>query len=310
MLKRFFIQGVVFATVALALYMGSFWVLSTVEHGGIPLIYRTSEAYHWKGGATFQKYEEFDETASYDVLVLGSSHAYRGYDPRIFEANGYRTFNLGTSAQSLLNSYYLAKQYVHPNNCKLLIVDVFEIPVESDGMEATSDLVQNITSNRAALDMTMALKDIRAINMYLLRMFSKNKPLLYTDDAYVGQGFSENTDSLATVVKPSVDTLLEANELQVCYMEKLFRYIKENGINAVVVNHPAPSTINAQKHAQFNRLVERLTRKYHLPYKDYTHNHSLNNHDHFFDHNHLNQAGVHIFNTRLIQELQQEKLLP
>lgn len=35
-----------------------------------------------------------------DILFLGSSHCYRGFDPRVFKNIGYNIFNLGTSSQT------------------------------------------------------------------------------------------------------------------------------------------------------------------------------------------------------------------
>ena len=43
-----------------------------------------------------------DTTINIDVLVLGSSHAYRGFDPRIFKKAGIKLFNFGSSGQTLL----------------------------------------------------------------------------------------------------------------------------------------------------------------------------------------------------------------
>ena len=60
-----------------------------------------------------------------DVLILGSSHAYRGFDVRIFGEAGYKTFNLGSSSQSPIQTYLLLKRYLDLLKPKLVIYEVY-----------------------------------------------------------------------------------------------------------------------------------------------------------------------------------------
>src|SRR5688572_15501507 len=53
---------------------------------------------------------EAKDYGSVDILVLGSSLAYRGIDPRVFSKKGIRIFNLGSTAQTPIQSVCLAKQ--------------------------------------------------------------------------------------------------------------------------------------------------------------------------------------------------------
>ena len=47
-----------------------------------------------------------------DLLFLGSSHTYRTFDPRFFDQFGWESFNLGSKAQSPLNTYYLVRSQI------------------------------------------------------------------------------------------------------------------------------------------------------------------------------------------------------
>jgi hypothetical protein len=66
---------------------------------------------------------DFQSNKTYDVLVYGSSHVYRGYDPRNFERHGLSLFDAGSSAQSTRGSLILAKHLIPPSSGTLVIFD-------------------------------------------------------------------------------------------------------------------------------------------------------------------------------------------
>ena len=53
-----------------------------------------------------------------DILFLGSSHCYRTFDTRFYNANGYTCFNLGSSNQTPIQTYILLSQYLDSINPK------------------------------------------------------------------------------------------------------------------------------------------------------------------------------------------------
>jgi len=59
------------------------------------------------GGHMYSRLQDIHRTSNIDILILGSSHAYRGYDPRIFNKHGFSMFNLGSSAQSPIQTKVL-----------------------------------------------------------------------------------------------------------------------------------------------------------------------------------------------------------
>jgi hypothetical protein len=76
-------------------------------------------------GYAYSRLEEVKNYSNIDILFIGSSHAYRGFDPRIFEKNGLKTFNLGTSAQTPLQTEILLNRYLEKLNPKMIIYDVY-----------------------------------------------------------------------------------------------------------------------------------------------------------------------------------------
>ena len=170
---KFIIHGVLFIFSTIIVYFIVFALLFFIRISNIPLIYRATQANVWEGGGTYVKTREFNPNEKHDIIIIGSSHAYRGYDPRIFRKYGYNSYNLGTSDQNMLCTYFLTKNYINHTNCKMVILDLYDRIFAQSTLESNSDLIQNISSDKAALEISMATKDIRTINMFTLRMFSK-----------------------------------------------------------------------------------------------------------------------------------------
>jgi len=76
-----------------------------------------------------------------DILFLGSSHSYRGFNPQYF--SGYKTFNLGSSAQTPIQTNLLLKRYLHQLNPKTIVYEVYPISLSIDGVESSSDIIAN-----------------------------------------------------------------------------------------------------------------------------------------------------------------------
>ncbi|MBL7882702.1 MAG: hypothetical protein JNL69_01430 [Bacteroidia bacterium] len=262
-----------------------------------------SEVITWKGGNSYQKFKDFDANAKYDIVVLGSSHAYRGYDPRIFKKYGLTLFNLGTSGQSIFNSYYIAKNYIAKNNCDLVLLDIYDGALASDGIESCADLIQNISSDKAAFQMGLHLKNPGAINMLTVRMLNTNSSPMYIDSFYVFNGYSEKRDSVLNTAKYSYTADLKVNPIQLAYLEDLLLYFKQSSINVLMVTHPTPKESNNGNHDQFNEMVSMLSKKYTIPYWDYSYSVVLDTKKDYYDSHHLNQSGVNKFDSVLINDL-------
>ncbi len=301
---RSIIQGVKFMGVSLVLYLVCFGLLTMVRvRGGRP-VHRTSDYYQWKGGVAHAKFKEWDPARQWDAVVIGSSHAYRGYDPRVFKARGYEVFNLGSSAQTPLSSHVILKHYVQHANTKLVIFDLYENTMDQEGMESVSDLSRNMTSDAAALELTADLRDLRGINMYTLRMLTKKDPAVYSDQNYKGRGFAVKPDSIRKPVKYDVGRRLQLNHRQLQRFADCLDLCHERGIPVVLSTHFYPKQSDHARHAAFVHAVDSIIAGRGLTYFDMAYQHTLSDTDHFCDHNHLNEAGVAIFNGRLIDSLE------
>lgn len=306
-LKKIITRLITFLLCSLACYVLVIYLLCAGKCHSGSLIYSVSDMIVRKGGNTFQKFSDFDVNKYYDVLVIGSSHAYRGYDPEIFEKSGVELFNLGTSGQTPLNTYFLAAHYIKQGHCKLVIIDVYDGALTSDGVESTADLMQNISSTGTVLKMGIALKDPRILNMLMVRLFNSGKKPEYKDKTYTINGFSKTYDSLKYVDQQAYCLNEAVNPAQLYYLEKTIQYLKKQQINIKLVTHPAPVEWDRQKHKMIHDHVMEIASRYKVEYMDYFNYDGLDSRNDFYDSHHLNQSGVQKFNRILIQDLKQRR---
>jgi hypothetical protein len=288
--------------VSSVMYLSLLCLLYFVKVNDRPLVYRFCEALNLKGGNTFQKFKEFKRESRYDVIVLGSSHAYRGYDPRIFAEYGINMFNLGTSGQTMVNSYFVARNHISKSSCKLIVLDVFDGALMNDEMESSADLIQNIDDDETALQLSLHMKDPRAINMFFVRQLNKGKKPYYTDTMYTGNGFSQNDQIVTGKLNYSFYEKKEISAVQLHYLEKLLTCFEELNLPCVLVNGPFPDAWDLAGHNKFDVDIEKMAALHHVLYLDFG-TMKLNRYKYFYDSHHLNQAGVNVFNHALLKKL-------
>lgn len=286
------------------------FILCFIPYRGKPIIYITNNYYHWKGGGTYEKFNNFLPDKKYDVIIIGSSRAYRGYDPRIFKKAGYNAWNLGTSAQTIDNTYFVAKHYISSVNCSLLIIDIYSGAFENISIESSSDLIHNLSSDKAALEIACNTNDIRALNMLAVRFMTRNKGPMYSDNDYVGFGFTERNDKLpekmriALLNKPDENMYRKKVFYRVEYLDLLMQFCQEKNIKTVLVYAPVSDFYSMEEHRDFLKEISWIISKYQVPFFDYSKSLKISTLEYFYDKSHMNYKGVKIFNDTLIKDLQ------
>lgn len=310
-LRKIIKKGLLFFFIIIFMYLFSMYCLNKIKINNIPMIYRVSGIFCYKGGNTFRKFKDYDQNKTYDVIVIGSSHAYRGYDPRIFGKHKLEMFDLGSSGQTLLNTYYIAKNYIKASSCKLVILDIYDIALSENGMEPAADLIENMTSSSTALEMAFAMKDPRAVNMATLRMMRLNEAPSFQDTAYVMNGYSENKRTAEAMNKDKYRSYYNLNKDQLMYLKKILEYFKSLQLKVIAITHPIPLELQKNSnHNQFYQNTMSVTSSMGVPYWDYSRTLILDSKKDYFDENHLNQYGVEKFNPVLIKDLHEHGYLP
>nr|MCR5792964.1 hypothetical protein [Lachnospiraceae bacterium] len=63
-----------------------------------------------------------------DVLVVGSSHAYRSINPQVwYSEHGTSGYVIGTPTQAVWNSYYLAKEVLKTQHPKVIMLEAYKV---------------------------------------------------------------------------------------------------------------------------------------------------------------------------------------
>ena len=292
-----------FLAITLALYVAALFALSHIKERGRAVVFRTGDYYHWPGGDTWQRFREYDPKVRQDVVIIGSSHAYRGYDPRVFTGRGLSAFNLGSSGQTPLNTLYLIEAFLDSSNTSLLVFDIYEGVLAADGLESTSDLVQNQPNTKAAVGMTWSLQDLRGLNLITQRLVGDQGTPYYTSDEYLGLGFAPSQDSVKLPTK-GTSAPVAFDPRQQAFFAQCLDLCQRKGIRTVVASHYARYNMQGSYHAPTRRFIDSTLAGRGIPYLDFTEVPGIDERNWFADHNHLNATGARIFTEQLADTLE------
>jgi len=286
---------------ALAIYVVVIFIFSNVQ-----LVDRRMSLFfipnlQRNGGQELQMMSDLTSNPTkYEAIVLGSSHAYRGYDPRIFELAGVSLFNAGTSAQNAKGSLVLYNEYLR-DRADVFILDVYDPVFELEGTESNMRLIQNVPTNKAALALVQQEWKMYTLNALAVRLASFNVEDEAPNTDYVKNGFCEKKGILFAV-EPLNDSVFDSNEEMFEAFETLIKQMQADGKRIVLCSHPLPASAGLHNYhdkflQRFSPLIERLG----VPYIDltyYTKGYGINE---FADLSHLNQQGVVLYNQLLLQ---------
>jgi hypothetical protein len=243
-----------------------------------------------------------------DVLFVGSSHAYRGFDPRIWSARGYRTFNLGSSGQTPLQSEVLLTRHLTHLDPKLVVLVLDPLSLGSDGVESALDILANAPVDAAAWRMAWHIGHLKVWNGLLYNWAHRgvwgmpgfDEPVVRNQDTYVPGGYVEKRLRSNTWKggKRARTGPIRPEQLQA--LDRIIEMLHRRGTRTIVVETPVtlPFRESYPDHAD---LAARMARR--APYYDLQHLVPLDDTMHFYDAHHLNQLGVQRMNMAFIDRL-------
>lgn len=269
------------------------------------------------GGFARMQMGDLQDQAPTDVLILGASHAYRGFDPRIFEQRGIGLFNLGSSAQSPLQSEVLLEQYLDGLDPRLVIFEVDPGSFSSEGVESSLELIANGKLDLSMARMAMEIHNPRTINAFiyvaqrqLLGVDKSPRDYHFTDppSKYVYNGYVERTTGHFVAPDHPRDPVdWSARNDQMAAFGRIMDRLRSSNVQVVLVQ--APTT-----HWSYRAILEQAeherSMKSFAPYINMNGLVGLDDSTHFYDDNHLNQQGVEIFNAALLDSLERRGFIP
>jgi hypothetical protein len=259
-------------------------------------------------GHTNSRLHEIKEFKNIDVLFLGSSHAYRGFDTRIFNEAGIKSFNLGSSAQTPIQTEILLKRYLDFLNPKVILFEVFPEVFCSDGIESTLDIISNDQNDFESIKLVLKQNNLKIYNTLFYSYFHslyrnldsgkyKNiEDVKKGEDTYISGGYVEKKLKLFEYRK-HIKFKEIFNEEQFYALERIIQVVNKRNVKLIFIQAPSTSSFY---NAQINNLeFDQRISKYGI-YYNYNTKSTLSDSLHFYDANHLNQSGVQIFNNDVI----------
>ncbi|MFZ5939303.1 MAG: hypothetical protein ACOYXB_01905 [Bacteroidota bacterium] len=253
--------------------------------------------------------KEVKETSDVDILFIGSSHTYRGFDTRIFLEAGYKSFNLGSSAQTPIETLVLLKRYLKKLNPKLVILETFPDVFESDGVESSLDLIANDKNDLNSLSMALKVNSRMTYNALIFGWFrnitglneTMEEPLIRGNDTYVSGGFVSRKPETFVTHEHYPPKSFHFSRKQIRSFEKIIRILQKEERKYIIVQLPITSDLyhSYSNAASFDSLVSSYG-----TYINYNGIVDLSDSLDFFDNNHLNQNGVSIFDREVLREIE------
>jgi len=244
-----------------------------------------------------------------DVLFVGSSHAYRGFDTRIFAQHGIKSFNLGSSNQTPLQTLSLLKKYTKILKPKIVVYEVLPTTFENDGVESSLDIIANDRSNLEYLKMMLKVNHLKTYNAFFydtfLELFKINQdfrePLIVGYDTYIPGGFVEKDKDFQRAMNysnGSRDVVFLKKQKR--SFEKIVKFLGVQNVKLLLVQ--APVSHQAFRQIANNKEIDKYFDEKSL-YVNFNYMFDFDNEKYFYDSHHLNQLGVTKFNLGFIKKL-------
>lgn len=265
-------------------------------------------------GHMYTRMQEIKKVEDVDILLLGSSHAYRGVDPRKFEEIDITLFNAGSSAQSPIHSELILKRYLNKLNPQLIIIEVYPGTFGLDGVEASIDFVSNDKNDWQSFKMIVFQNHIKLYNTFIYSFFRDLMGLNHNfvedpikeHDTYVKGGYVMKQMEYYQHRKHEPRAWEFRNE-QFKAFERIIKLSQEQQIELVFIQ--APITQSLYSAHTNNREFDELMQNYGT-YYNFNYLMNLDDSLHFYDAHHLNQHGVELFNAKVIEVLKNDGHLP
>lgn len=298
-MKKFLIEILTFALIYFVLH-----VMAVCRVGPLVTYYRIGQ-----NGMMFNRIKDIPSHKDPDILFLGSSHTYRGYDTRIFEKAGISSFNFGSSAQTPKQTEVLLKKYLRVINPQAIVLEVNPILFQIDGAESTADLISNDHIDVEICKLALKSGNLKVINTLIYGLYEEyvhhiresfQEKVVIDDEVYVSGGYVEKRTNASFVPEDAYDDeVIRVRPDQLKSFEKCLRIIKDAGIPYLLVNIPVSKSTYRHfiNYEEFDEMMS--------SYGDYLNFNELMQLDDtcFYDADHLNQKGVELFDERLIQEM-------
>jgi len=250
---------------------------------------------------------DVQDESDVDILFMGSSHCYRVFDTRIYDTAGYKSFNLGSSNQTPIQTLLLLRRHLTQLNPKLVVFEVNPIYFSSDGVESSIDILSNSAIDASCIRMAAQMSHPKTSNTLIYSAWLDVlgvKSALKEDvskemDTYIPHGFVERKISYYKTNDYDSE-LIEILPEQLEAFKQCIELCMERGIAYKLLYTPMASD-NFHSYSNndyFDSVMTELG-----TYENLNGKLPLTDTLHFYDSHHLNQHGVEIVNNYIVEEV-------
>ena len=140
-MKKLFLRLLLFLPTALLGYMLLLWLFGDL--GWV----RSANTTMGHSGHLCSRIKDIPNYHDVDILFLGSSHSYRTFDTRTYQAAGYSCFNLGSSNQTPVQTLVLLQTYLDSIHPRHIVFEVHPDIMNNDGVESAVDILAHTPLN-------------------------------------------------------------------------------------------------------------------------------------------------------------------
>ena len=299
-MKKLFLRLLLFLPTALLGYMLLLWLFGDL--GWV----RSANTTMGHSGHLCSRIKDIPNYHDVDILFLGSSHSYRTFDTRTYQAAGYTCFNLGSSNQTPVQTLVLLQTYLDSIRPRHIVFEVHPDIMNNDGVESAVDILAHTPLNPHITRMAWRMGNMKVVNTWLYAIYNQkicNRLASFVEDsiikdaAYVPGGYVEiNSRHFEIKRYPRKKLTIRANQLEA--LKQCIAMFKERNIPYLLVEVQDAEQLRKTflNHEWFERQMQALGpyRYKILPMTDTIH---------FANSNHLYKPGIVMFNDDLIQDL-------
>ena len=268
---------------------------------------------------------------NYDLIILGSSRAYTSYNPQVLDSLlGIKSYNMGTSAQDIAESYYMLKEILEYQEPKYVVLDLF-FPSADESHEYYQILsnASFFNDKRIQYDLISKAYGSSGPVNYLVPIIKLKNYIKQDLGNLLGSNNNKKVENqwirgylndTATITKKGIEQLTPISNMEntsfnkkrfELYMGKIISLLNQKKISLLTVRSPyPPSRIEISKNNDEHNYFEKYTSEHHIPFLDYnTKQHRTNTRffdTDFSDYHHPNFRGAKTASIILADFIQEQ----
>lgn len=286
------------------------------------------------------EFYELSEEENFDILIIGSSHVFRGIDPSVLdEGLGTNSYNLATSAQVISQSYYTLVEALKYTVPEVVLLDSYFINAAEIVEKREYFAFEQLAAMPMSMNKINYMTDLFPPKEYINALFpairehdnwedekilEKNMTYLKTGEnphSWLNRGYvagysnltEENIKEYEAMKATRMDYVVREEAYP--YIEDIAKLCEEEDIRLILVNTPLPKVVQEKINDEYQYEQTKLvTDQLNLEYIDFNvlydevgfdNSHFLEEANPMFNH-HVNNSGAAVISEYLVEVLKDE----